>query len=136
MNISDNDIIRSAQTLRAQQNQTLRVPQNPMQRSSRSHGLWWAAAACVACFVAGLTMPRTSVETPSTPGPIVEKEAEPVRVETKVFVHDTIYLTRVVTKEVRVEVPAVAENTVSEPEDFGGCSALCDNIDYNLLATK
>lgn len=136
MNISDNDIIRSAQSLREQQNQSLRVPQNPLQRKQSSHGLWWASAACVACFVAGLAIPRTTAETPSTPGPIAEKEGEPLRVETKVFVHDTVFLTRIVTKEVRVEIPAAAENTISETEDFGGCSALCDDIDYNLLATN
>ena len=136
MNISDNDIIRSAQTLREQQNQSLRVPKNPLQRTSYGHGLWWASAACVACFVAGLAMPRNTAETTSTPDPTAEKEGEPLRVETKVFVHDTTYLTCVVTKEVRVEVPAVAENTISETEDFGGCSALCDDIDYNLLATN
>ena len=57
MNISDNDIIRSAQTLREQLNQSLRVPQNPLQRKQSGHGLWWASAACVACFVAGLAIP-------------------------------------------------------------------------------
>ena len=138
MNISDNDIIRTARQLRDQQNARLHVPQNPLQRTPHGHGLWWAAAACVACFVAGFALrPLTEhpTATQTAPPPVAVATPEPSIVH--VTVHDTVFLTHTVTREVRVEVPVASPSgPMPEADETIGCSALCDDIDYNLLATN
>ena len=66
-------------------------------------------------------------------------------------VHDTIYQTKVVTKEVFRKSTVVAKNEVAAIENMNennnnnneqsqsesvGCSMMCDNISYDLIASK
>ena len=64
-------------------------------------------------------------------------------------VHDTIYQTKVVTKEVFRKSTVVAKNETATIENMNnnnnneqsqsesvGCSMMCDNISYDLIASK
>ena len=74
------------------------------------------------------------------------KSAEPQVI--KEVVHDTIFTTKVVNREILREVPVMAKNEQAEENQIDnninergqlatvGCSMMCDNISYDLIASK
>ena len=64
------------------------------------------------------------------------------------MVHDTIFTTKVVTREIVRNVPVMAKSeqvTDNELNNYNnnrgqsavvGCSMMCDNISYDLIASK
>ena len=63
-------------------------------------------------------------------------------------VHDTIFTTKVVTREVVRQAPVLANNEQPTENELNinnnnrgqsavvGCSMMCDNISYDLIASK
>ena len=165
MKLTDSDIISAAHDLRDEQNERLHVAPNPLKRSNsrRPTPLWWAAtaAALIIGYVAGGLTPNppptgegsdylqelanthtTEVTTPSlvgrAGGESGESGASPAIVREVIHevVHDTIYQTRIVQVPVPQMMTAQAE-PVSEPEpESPGCSMICDDIPYELLANN
>lgn len=148
--LSDNDIIRAAQQLRDEQNEALPVP--PEFRSAAVKPLpsakhrWWAAAACLVGFLAGFGVneefrhPSGGAETQESP--VVQHIVQLDTILVRETIRDTVYQTRVVVREIPSKnVVAQASATTStsteelpdKPEGVG-CSMLCDNIAYELLA--
>ena len=150
MKLTDSDIISAARDLRDEQNERLHVAPNPLKRNSKPTPLWWAAtaAALVMGFVIGeihpLTPPIEGGESsdlqesviaqplPSKTGEAVDGSSTIIRELIHEVVHDTIYQTRIVRVPVQQVMTAHAE---PEPEpETPGCSMLCDDIRYDLLA--
>ncbi len=154
MKLQDSDIISAARDLRDEQNEQLNVAPSPFERSKvlPPHGgagrgsfptpLWWgavAAALVVGFFVGkgigsptsdpsrdGGEMLRAAIERSETSLPSREGQEGGSSV-----IHDTIYETRIV----RVPVPTSQLQTAqAEPAPSPGCSMLCDEIRYDLLA--
>ena len=158
MKISNEDIALAAKTLRARQDKGLVTPQNPL-KTRRSKTPWIVAAACAAGFVLGigvspmLSLTDNDARVAQTTAVQVE-EPRATSVEPQVItqvVHDTIYQTKVVTKEVFRKSTVVAKNEVAAIENMNennnnnneqsqsesvGCSMMCDNISYDLIASK
>lgn len=150
MKLTDSDIITAARDLRDEQNERLQVAPNPLKRSSRPTPLWWAAtaAALVVGFVLGQTHPLPpSIEggessglqesviaqtLPSKTGEAGDESPAIIREVIHEVVHDTIYETRIVRVPVQQAMTAQAKPD-PEPESLG-CSMLCDDIPYDLLA--
>jgi len=156
MKISNEDIISAAKTLRTRQENQLRTPENPL-KAKRSRTGWIAAAACAAGFIAGFGIHPSAA--PSTDGDVQRAQLDSLRQEVllarntepqvvRETVHDTIFTTKVVTREIVREVPVVAKNeqttdnysnnSINERERSAtvGCSMMCDNISYDLIASK
>lgn len=156
MNISNEDIISAAKTLRTRQENGLNTPENPLKTKQGKTG-WIAAAACAAGFILGFGAHPLSA--PSSNGDaqlaqldslqqevLMAKSAEPQVI--KEVVHDTIFTTKVVTREILREVPVMAkkeqaeenqiDNNINERGQLAtvGCSMMCDNISYDLIASK
>lgn len=158
MKISNEDIALAAKTLRARQDKGLVTPKNPL-KTRRSKTPWIVAAACAAGFVLGigvspmLSLTDNDARVAQTTAVQVE-EPRATSVEPQVItqvVHDTIYQTKVVTKEVFRKSTVVAKNEVAAIENMNennnnnneqsqsesvGCSMMCDNISYDLIASK
>ena len=157
MKLTDSDIITAARNLRDEQNERLHVASNPLKRNSRKPTpLWWAAtaAALIIGYVAGggltpnpspmgegsghlqeLAEAQSSeIGIPSLTGR--EGEAEPgiIREVIHEVVHDTIYQTRIVRVPVQQVMTAKAEPAPDPLPESPGCSMLCDDIRYDLLA--
>ena len=156
MKISNEDIALAAKTLRARQDKGLVTPQNPL-KTRRSKTPWIVAAACAAGFVLGigvspLLSPTASDTRLAQTTAVQVEEPRTTNVEPQVItqvVHDTIYQTKVVTKEVFRKSTVVAKNETATIENMNnnnnneqsqsesvGCSMMCDNISYDLIASK
>ncbi len=158
MKISNEDIALAAKTLRAKQDKGLVTPQNPL-KTRRGKTPWIVAAACAAGFVLGigvsplLSLTDNDARVAQTTAVQVE-EPRATSVEPQVItqvVHDTIYQTKVVTKEVFRKSTVMAKNETAAIENMNdnnnnnneqsqsesvGCSMMCDNISYDLIASK
>lgn len=147
MKLTDSDIITAARELRDEQNERLHVASNPLKRNSRKPTpLWWAAtaAALVVGFVLGkapMLVPNTASEGASNPlltenvttvSPSGDEGGTPAIIREVIHevVHDTIYETRIVRVPVQQTMTAQAEPAPASP----GCSMLCDDIPYEMLA--
>ena len=156
MKISNEDIALAAKTLRARQDKGLVTPQNPL-KTKRSKTPWIVAAACAAGFVLGIGVspilsPTASDTRLAQTTAVQTEEPRTTNVEPQVItqvVHDTIYQTKVVTKEVFRKSTVVAKNETATIENMNnnnnneqsqsesvGCSMMCDNISYDLIASK
>ena len=156
MKISNEDIALAAKTLRARQDKGLVTPQNPL-KTRRSKTPWIVAAACAAGFVLGigvspLLSPTASDTRLAQTTAVQVEEPRTTNVEPQVItqvVHDTIYQTKVVTKEIFRKSTVVAKNETATIENMNnnnnneqsqsesvGCSMMCDNISYDLIASK
>ena len=156
MKISNEDIALAAKTLRARQDKGLVTPQNPL-KTKRSKTPWIVAAACAAGFVLGIGVspilsPTASDTRLAQTTAVQTEEPRTTSVEPQVItqvVHDTIYQTKVVTKEVFRKSSVVAKNETATIENMNnnnnneqsqsesvGCSMMCDNISYDLIASK
>ena len=156
MKISNEDIALAAKTLRARQDKGLVTPQNPL-KTRRSKTPWIVAAACAAGFVLGigvspLLSPTASDTRLAQTTAVQVEEPRTTNVEPQVItqvVHDTIYQTKVVTKEIFRKSTVVAKNETAAIENMNnnnnneqsqsesvGCSMMCDNISYDLIASK
>ena len=156
MKISNEDIALAAKTLRARQDKGLVTPQNPL-KTKRSKTPWIVAAACAAGFVLGIGVspilsPTASDTRLAQTTAVQTEEPRTTSVEPQVItqvVHDTIYQTKVVTKEVFRKSTVVAKNETAAIENMNnnnnneqsqsesvGCSMMCDNISYDLIASK
>ena len=158
MKISNEDIALAAKTLRARQDKGLVTPQNPL-KTRRGKTPWIVAAACAAGFVLGigvspLLSPTASDTRLAQTTAVQVEEPRTTNVEPQVItqvVHDTIYKTKVVTKEVFRKSTVVAKNETATIENMNdnnnnnneqsqsesvGCSMMCDNISYDLIASK
>ena len=137
MKISNEDIALAAKTLRARQDKGLVTPQNPL-KTRRSKTPWIVAAACAAGFVLGigvspLLSPTASDTRLAQTTAVQVEEPRTTNVEPQVItqvVHDTIYETRIVRVPTQQVMTAQAEPAPESP----GCSMLCDDIPYDLLA--
>lgn len=158
MKISNEDIALAAKTLRARQDKGLVTPQNPL-KTRRSKTPWIVAAACAAGFVLGigvspLLSPTDNDARVAQTTAVQVEEPRTTSVEPQVItqvVHDTIYQTKVVTREVFRKSTVVAKNETAAIENMNknnnnnneqsqsesvGCSMMCDNISYDLIASK
>ena len=160
MKISNEDIALAAKTLRARQDKGLVTPQNPL-KTRRSKTPWIVAAACAAGFVLGIGVrpmlsPTDNDARVAQTTAVQVEEPRTTSVEPQVItqvVHDTIYQTKVVTKEVFRKSTVVAKNETATIENMNnnnnnnnnneqsqsesvGCSMMCDNISYDLIASK
>ena len=156
MKISNEDIALAAKTLRARQDKGLVTPQNPL-KTKRSKTPWIVAAACAAGFVLGIGVspilsPTASDTRLAQTTAVQTEEPRTTSVEPQVItqvVHDTIYQTKVVTKDVFRKSTVVAKNETATIENMNnnnnneqsqsesvGCSMMCDNISYDLIASK
>ncbi len=160
MQLQDSDIISAARDLRDEQNEQLYVAPSPLKGRRTPTPLWWAAtaAALVVGFLVGKGLP--SGPTPTLPvregaitleyshlshsqnhsapsligragGESSGGESAIIREVIHEVVHDTIYEARIV----RVPTPSQQLQTAqAEPVPSPGCSMLCDDIRYDLLA--
>lgn len=148
--LSDNDIIRAARQLRDEQNEALPVP--PKFRSAAVKPLplakhrWWAAAACLVGFLAGFGVneefrhPSGGAETLKSP--VVQNIVHLDTILVRETIRDTVYQTRVVVREIPSKnvvaqaspKPSTATDDQPDKPEGVGCSMLCDNIAYELLA--
>jgi len=154
MKITNEDIVSAAKTLRVRQERMLATPANPL-AAKHSKTPWIAAAACIAGFVVGFgTRPLLTDNTAD--GQLAQSDSlqqvmQAVSAEPKVItevVHDTVFRTKVVTREVVRHAPLVAEYEQTTDSSFNqinnnpgqsaavGCSMMCDNISYDLIASK
>ena len=151
MKLQDSDIISAVRDLRDEQNEQLYVVPSPLKGRRTSTPLWWGAvaAALVVGFFVGKGLPSRPTPTlPVREGAITladGNESKSGQVTTPSLtgragggssiihevVHDTIYETRIV----RVPTPSSQQPTAqAEPDPSPGCSMLCDDIRYDLLA--
>ncbi len=158
MKISNEDIALAAKTLRARQDKGLVTPQNPL-KTRRGKTPWIVAAACAAGFVLGIGVspmlsPTDNDARVAQTTAVQVEEPRTTNVEPQVItqvVHDTIYQTKVVTKEIFRKSTVVAKNETAAIENMNennnnnneqsqsesvGCSMMCDNISYDLIASK
>lgn len=147
MQLQDSDIISAARDLCDEQNVVLNVAPNPMKRRVAPTPLWWTAtaAAVITAFFVGKSLPIGSTPTiPAKEGAItVVNESvsnsgqvtAPSLIERdggeSSVVHDTIYKTRIVRIPVSSSQQQIAQADTSHSP---GCSMLCDDIRYDLLA--
>ena len=148
--LSDNDIILAARQLRDEQNEALPVP--PEFRSAAVKPLpsakhrWWAAAACLAGFLAGFGvnegMTRSSGVAETTALPVAQNIVQLDTILIHETIRDTVYQTRVVVREIPSKnvvaqaspTPSTATEELPDKPEGVGCSMLCDDIAYELLA--
>ena len=146
MKLQDSDIISAARDLRDEQNNALQMAPSPIRARHTPTPLWWAAtaAALVVGFVLGkapVLVPNTASEGASNPlltenvttvSPSGDEGGTPAIIREVIHevVHDTIYETRIVRVPVQQTMTAQAEPAPASP----GCSMLCDDIPYELLA--
>ncbi|MBR1468899.1 MAG: hypothetical protein IJ605_02135 [Prevotella sp.] len=148
--LTDDDIIAAARNLRDEQNEALATP--PEFRTAKVEPLrpmaWkrWAAAACLTGFLAGFGVSegvtRLSGAAETTAPPVVQNIVQLDTVFMHETIRDTVYQTRVVVREIPSKAmvaqasptsSAATEELPDKPEGVG-CSMLCDDIAYELLA--
>lgn len=108
---------------------------------------WWAAAACLLCFLAGFGVKSAlpsgnsiAVVPPSKSTPSAVTTVSPDTILLREVVHDTVYQTRVIVRDAESKaMKAVVAQTEQKPEPAEtpssvGCSMLCDDIPYAYLA--
>ena len=161
--ITDDDIFNAARQLRNEENETLSVPtEMPSAMVSetasarvetlRPKRRWWAAAACFAGFLAGYGVnegiTRSSGLAETAESPVVQTIVQADTVLLREEIRDTVYLTRIVVREVaskgmvaQSKSSQSSQSSQSEVSDDWsdkpagvGCSMLCDDIPYELLA--
>ena len=158
MKINDDNIISAAKSLRARQESKLTTPQNPL-APKHSKTVWIAAAACTLGFLFGFGLRPSMLPFADGNGDTQHALIDSLQQEVlmarnmrpeaaREVVHDTIVKTRVFTKEIIREVPLTAtnelkedhntDNHIHEPSQSApvGCSMMCDNISYDLIASK
>ena len=155
MKINNDDIISAAKTLRARQESRLTTPENPL-KTKRSRTSWIAAAACAAGFLLGFGVhPSASPSNDDAHRAQIDSLRQEVLMArsnepqvVREVVHDTIFTTKVVTREIVRNVPVMAKSeqvTDNELNNYNnnrgqsavvGCSMMCDNISYDLIASK
>jgi len=158
MKITNDDIISAAKTLRSRQENGLPIPENPL-KTPRSKTTWIAAAACAAGFLLGFGVHPSATPSPTADADGRQAEIDSLRQEVlmarsaepeviREVVHDTIFTTKVVTREVVRQVPVLANNEQPTENELNinnnnrgqsavvGCSMMCDNISYDLIASK
>lgn len=148
--ITDDDIFNAARQLRNEQNEALSVP--PEFRNAAVKPLpsskhrWWAAAACLVGFLAGFGVneefrhPSGGAETQESP--VVQNIVQLDTILVRETIRDTVYQTRVVVREIpsknvvaqATPMPSTATDDLPDKPEGVGCSMLCDNIAYELLA--
>lgn len=145
MKLQDSDIIAAARTIRDEQNDRLRTAPNPLKRRT-STPVWWTAVA--AALVLGFLLGRgnilpdsfnvrensgqmAEVKTPTREKGATSGESVIVREVIHEVVHDTIYETKIVRVPTSSNQRQVAK---ADPLPSSGCSMLCDDIRYDLLA--
>lgn len=145
----EDKLSESAQRLAYEDNQKLRVPQNPLGQKASYWGWVASPAAAVAGIVLGM-----SVNSIVGDGSDVQLVQTTDTVEVVRPVHDTLYLTQVVEKERIVERPVYIQKnadsiekiqvseqaeSMSSPQqdDSLPCTSIqCDGINYALLTLK
>ena len=159
--ISNDDIFNAARQLRNEDNEALSMPaEMPTAKGSEMAGAvgsetakvqtlhskhrWWAAAACLTGFLAGfgvnegITRSSGVAETP----PVVQNIVQLDTILLHETIRDTVFQTRIVVREIpsksMVAQASPTSSTATEelpdkPEGVG-CSMLCDDIPYELLA--
>ena len=157
MKLQDSDIITAARELRDEQNDRLQVAPSSLKGRRTSTPLWWGAvaAALVVGFFVGKGSPDSPPALPVREGAITLENSHPspnqnhsapsltgrageesasspaiIREVIHEVVHDTIYETRIVRVPTQQVMTAQAEPAPESP----GCSMLCDDIPYDLLA--
>lgn len=148
--ITDDDIFNAARQLRNEQNEALSVP--PEFRNAAVKPLpsskhrWWAAAACLAGFLAGFGvnegMTHSSGVAETTAPPIAQNIVQLDTILIHETIRDTVYQTRVVVREIPSKnvvaqaspTPSTATEELPDKPEGVGCSMLCDDIAYELLA--
>lgn len=148
MKLQDSDIISAARHLRDEQNEQLQVAPCPVRARRSPSSLWWAAtaAALVVGFMlgkapsllpldaeGGASQELLSQEHDVLSGNSTASSAI-VREVIHEVVHDTIYETRIVRVPVATHQMATAKAQPAETQASAGCSMLCDDIPYELLA--
>ena len=162
MKVTNEDIISAAKTLRTRQENGLATPENPLKARSGKTG-WIAAAACAAGFILGFGVhPLTANDGDAHLAELdllrqevlmarnAQKEVVSEVVRDTIFTTktDTVFTTKVITREVVRQVPVMANNEQTEEKVIinnnnnrgesatVGCSMMCDNISYDLIASK
>lgn len=155
--ITDNDIFNAARQLRNEENEALSMPaEMPTANDSemavarvetlRPKHRWWAAAACLVGFLAGFGVneefrhPSGGAETPKSP--VVQNIVHLDTILVRETIRDTVYQTRVVVHEIPSKnvvaqaspTPSTATEDLPDKPEGVGCSMLCDDIAYELLA--
>ena len=123
-------------------------------RGSSTRPRWWAAAACLLCFLAGFGV-KSALPSSNSLAVVSSAEGTPSAVPSsgnllsavpaqspdtillREVVHDTTFHTRVIVRDAEPKaVIAQAEQTSgpAETPPSVGCSMLCDDIPYAYLA--
>jgi hypothetical protein len=141
MKLSDNDIITSARRLRAEQNRQVKLQPWPRQQHNIGRYII-TAAACLASFFLGFGL-KTSNDTTSK---IAASSIQRDTVILPTMVHDTIYLAQTDAPQTETPTPNVKRNSrkpseskpsrEEEERESQGCSMVCDDIRYDLLASS
>ena len=152
--ITDDDIFNAARQLRNEENEALSMPaEMPTANDSemaaatlRPKHRWWAAAACFAGFLAGFGvnegMTRSSGVAETAVPPVVQSIVQADTVLLREEIRDTVYLTRIVVREIPSKnmvaqaspTPSTETEALPDKPEGVGCSMLCDDIAYELLA--
>ena len=155
--ITDDDIFNAARQLRNEENEALSMPaEMPTANDSkmavarvetlRPKHRWWAAAACFAGFLAGFGvnegMTRSSGVAETAVPPVVQSIVQADTVLLREEIRDTVYLTRIVVREIPSKnvvaqaspTPSTETEELPDKPEGVGCSMLCDDIAYELLA--
>jgi|GEM_PF-1143470 len=155
--ITDDDIFNAARQLRNEENEALSMPaEMPTANDSemavarvetlRPKHRWWAAAACLAGFLAGFGvnegMTRSSGMAETTAPPVAQNIVQLDTILVHETIRDTVYQTRVVVREIPSKnvvaqaspTPSTATEELPDKPEGVGCSMLCDDIAYELLA--
>ena len=141
MKLSDNDIIASARRLRTEENRQVKL--QPWPRRQHNIGRYIiTAAACLASFFLGFVV-KTGNE---TTGKIAASSIQRDTVVFQTLVHDTIYLAQNNVPQTETTTPKVKRSSrkpseskpsrEEEERESQGCSMVCDDIRYELLASS
>lgn len=138
----EEQLSKSAQHIKCENNKRLRVPQNPM-ASKRTYWGWVATpAAAVIGIVFGLSLPMLVND--------AEQQVQLVQVHDTIRVphhtQDTIYLTKVEererivwrSRETKKDVRKTADNNndISAQSEQQCTSVSCDGIDYAMFVSR
>ena len=132
-------IHQSAKRISARQNAKLRVPANPRKSNATYWGWVTTPAAAIVGIALGLSFQHRIITSgtgeTATTGIAVQPVHDTVYVpEVK---HDTMWLTRVETKERIVKQKDVTETESMTKKDDAVCTSVsCDGINYAILASN
>lgn len=138
----EEQLSKTAQRIKNEENCRLRVPQNPMTKKYTYWGWVATPAAAVIGIVFGLNLPMLVND--------VEQQVQLVQVHDTIHVpnlaHDTIYLTKVEERErivwrdrkAKDEVREVRNNNNDETsQSVPQCTSVsCDGIDYAMFVSR